>query len=123
MNRSRDKPGKSKAAIRPALFAGKMRKVRPEKVCENADKNLLEKVRKYLYEIMIDADKGSFEKTKEELYLQIDEMLYAPMLIWKNGVCYESWAECLKNETNCYDSYSGGDTVVSPFLVEENDEL
>ena len=123
MNRSRDKPGKLKAVIKNAFFVGKQTKVQPAPACKAADINPLERVRKYLYEIMIDADKGSFEKTKEELYLQIDEMLHAPILIWKNGVCYGSWGEYLENETNSYDSYSKGDTVVSLFLLEENDEL
>lgn len=123
MNRSRDEPGKPKAAIWNAFFVGKKRKVHPETECKTADRNLLERVRKYLYEIMIEAETERTEKTREEIYLQIDKMLHAPMLIWKNGVYYESWAECLEDETNCYDKCSRGDTKVSPILVEENDEL
>jgi len=119
MGKSRDSPSKEKAAIRTVLLAGKKRKVRPEKVCKAADKNPLEKIRRHLYEIMTEVDAEISAKTREEIYLQIDEMLHMPILIWRNGVCYRSWAECLKNETSCYCS-SRGDTEVSPFLVEEN---
>ena len=86
--------------------------------CKAADKNLLEKIRKHLYEIMTEADAEISGKTREEVYLQIDEILHTPMFIWRNGVCYRSWAECLRNEMSYYVS-SRGDTEVSPFLVEE----
>lgn len=49
---------------------------------------------------------------------QIDEILHAPMLIWKNGVLYNNWANCLSNGTNSDDS--SGDTEVSLFLMEES---
>ena len=119
----RDGPSKPKAAVWIAFFAGKKRKVPEQMSCNDADKKTLEKISKHLYEIMTEADAEISMKTREEIYLQIDEILHAPMWIWRNGVCYRSWAECLGNETNCYDSCSKGDTVVSPFLVEETDEL
>ena len=113
----RDGPGKHKAVVWTAFFAGIKRKV-PEQTAYNAaDKKPLEKIRKHLYEIMTEADAEISGKTREVIYLQIDEILHTPMLIWENGVCYRSWAECL-GETNCYNS-SRGDAEVSPFLVEE----
>lgn len=118
----RDGPGKHKAAIWTAFFAGKNRKVPEQTACNAVDKNPLEKIRRHLYEISAGADGEIIPETRETLYLQIDEMLHTPMLIWRNGVCYRNWAECLKNETSCYCS-SRGDTKVSLFLMEETDEL
>lgn len=58
--------------------------------------------------------KGGMQTRKHEN----DERLHAPMLIWKNGVPYNSWAHCLSNRTNSDDS--SGDTEVSLFLMEES---
>ena len=113
----RDGPGKPKAAVWTAFFAGKKRKMQPETACKTADINSLERVRKYLYEILTGADTEISEKRTEVIYLQVEKMLHTPMLIWRNGVCYRSWAEFLGNETSCYSS--SGDTEVSPFLMEE----
>lgn len=114
----RDGPGKHKAAVWTAFFAGKKRNVPEHRACITADKKPLEKIRRHLYEMMTEADAEISGRTREEIYLQIDEMLHTPMLIWRNGVCYRSWAECLGYGTNCYGS-SRGDAEVSPFLVEE----
>lgn len=117
MSGIRDGPGRRKAADWTAFFAGNKRQVPEQKACNTADKNLLEKIRRHLYEIMTVADAKISGEARENIYLQIDEIFHTPMLIWKNGVCYRSWAECL-DKTN-YDDVRG-DTEVSPFLVEEN---
>ena len=77
----------------------------------------LEKVREKLLWMSVDEDKGLSREKITALQVQIDEMLHAPMLIWKSGVLYRSWAQCLSNKIM---DDSRGDAEVSPFLVEEN---
>lgn len=121
MKRIRDGPGKRKVAVGAAFFAGKKagmqtRKHQIELVSVKQDR--LQEIRDKLYLMLIDSDVEMSQVAMTVLYTQIDEILHAPMLIWKNGVLYNSWANCLSNRTNSDDS--SGDTEVSRFLMEES---
>ena len=117
----RDGPGKSKVAVEAAFFAGgkagmQTRRHQIEIVAIKQDR--LQEIRDKLCLMIMDADVEMSQETMAALYTQIDEMLHAPMLIWKNGVLYNSWANCLNNRTNSDDSR--GDAEVSLFLMEES---
>ena len=117
----RDGPGKRKVAVGAAFFAGKKagmqtRKNQIESVAVKQDR--LQEMRDKLWLMLMDSDAEMSQDARTVLYAQIDEILYAPMLIWKNGVLYNSWANCLSNRTNS--DVSSGDTDVSPFLMEES---
>ena len=117
----RDGPGNEKAAKDVAFFAGikegiQTRKQRIELVLEK--KYRFQAVRDKLFMMLMDSNAEMSQDAMTDLYTQIDEILHAPMLIWKNGVLYNSWSDCLNNQTNSDDS--SGDTEVSPFLMEEN---
>ena len=117
----RDGPGKRKVAVEAAFFAGEKtgmqtRKNQIESVAAKQDR--LQEIRDKLCLMLMDSDVEMSQDAMIVLYKQIDEILYAPMLIWKNGVLYNSWANCLNNRTNS--DVSSGDTEVSPFLMEES---
>ena len=121
MKRIRDGPGKRKVAVEAAFFAGKKtgmqtRKHQIESVAAKQDR--LQEIRDKLCLMLMDSDVEMPQDTMTALYKQIDEMLHAPMLIWKNGVLYNSWANCLSNRINS--DVSSGDTEVSLFLMEES---
>lgn len=116
MKRIRDGPGKRKVAVGASFFVGKKAglqtgKHRIKLVSEKQDR--LQEIREKLCLMLMDSDVEMSQETKAVLYTQIDEILHAPMLIWKNGVLYNSWANCLNNRTNSDDS--SGDTEVSLF--------
>ena len=117
----RDGPGKRKVAVEAAFFAGEKtgmqtRKNQIESVAAKQDR--LQEIRDKLCLMLMDSDVEMSQDAMIVLYKQIDEILYAPMLIWKNGVLYNSWANCLSSRTNSDDS--SGDTEVSLFLMEES---
>ena len=117
----RDGPGKRKVAVGAAFFAGEKtgmqtRKNQIESVAAKQDR--LQEIRDKLCLMLMDSDVEMSQDAMIVLYKQIDEILYAPMLIWKNGVLYNSWANCLNNRTNS--DVSSGDTEVSLFLMEES---
>lgn len=117
----RDGPGKRKVAVEVAFFAGKKASMKTrrheiESVSEKQDR--LQEIRGKLCLMLMDSDVEMSQDAMIVLYKQIDEILHAPMLIWKNGVLYNSWANCLSNRTNS--DVSSGDTEVSPFLMEES---
>ena len=117
----RDGPGKRKVAVEAAFFAGEKtgmqtRKNQIESVAAKQDR--LQEIRDKLCLMLMDSDVEMSQDAMIVLYKQIDEILHAPMLIWKNGVLYNSWANCLNNRTNS--DVSSGDTEVSPFLMEES---
>ena len=117
----RDGPGKRKVAVEAAFFAGKkagMKTRRHEIESVSAKQDRLQEMRDKLWLMLMDSDVEMSQDATIALYKQIDEILNAPMLIWKNGVLYNSWANCLSNRTNS--DVSSGDTEVSPFLMEES---
>jgi len=116
LKRIRDGPGKRKAAVEAAFFAGKKpgmqtRKNQIESVPAKQDR--LQEMRDKLCLMIMDPDAEMSQDARTVLYAQIDAILHAPMLIWKNGVLYNSWANCMSNRTNSDDS--SGDTEVSLF--------
>ena len=121
MKRIRDGPGKRKVAIGAAFFVGKKASVQAKKQrmeIVSGKKDRLQEIRNILCQMTMGSETEMSQDAMTVLYAQIDEMLHAPMLIWKNGVLYNSWANCLSNKSNSDDS--SGDTEVSPFLMEEN---
>lgn len=117
----RDGPGKRKVAVEAAFFARKkagMKTRRHEIESVSAKQDRLQEMRAKLWLMLMDSDAEMSQDAMIALYKQIDEILHAPMLIWKNGVLYNSWANCLSNRTNS--DVSSGDTEVSPFLMEES---
>ena len=121
MKRIRDGPGKRKVAVEAAFFAGKkagMKTRRHEIESVSAKQDRLQEMRDKLWLMLMDSDVEMSQDAMIALYKQIDEILNAPMLIWKNGVLYNSWANCLSNRINS--DVSSGDTEVSPFLMEES---
>ena len=117
----RDGPGKRKVAVEAAFFAGKkagMKTRRHEIESVSAKQDRLQEMRDKLWLMLMDSDVEMSQDATIALYKQIDEILNAPMLIWKNGVLYNSWANCLSNRKNS--DNSSGDTEVSPFLMEES---
>lgn len=117
----RDGPGKRKVAVKAAFFAGKItckQTRRHEIESVSAKQDRLQEMRDKLCLMIMDPDAEMSQDTRTVLYAQIDEILHAPMLIWKNGVLYNSWANCLSNRTNSDDG--SGDTEVSLFLMEES---
>lgn len=117
----RDGPGKRKVAVGAAFFAGKkagMQTRRHQIELVAAKQDRLQEIRDKLCLMMMDSDAEMSQDARTVLYTQIDEILHAPMLIWKNGVLYNSWANCLSNRTNSDDS--SRDTEVSLFLMEES---
>ena len=121
MKRIRDGPGKRKVAVGAAFFVGEKTGVQTGKhriklVPKKQDR--LQEIRDKLCLMLMDSDVEMSQETKAVLYAQVDEILHAPMLIWKNGVLYNNWANCLSNRTNSDDS--SGDMKVSPFLMEES---
>ena len=121
MKRIRDGPGKRKVAVEAAFFAGKisgMQTWRHEIESVSTKQDRLQEMRDKLCLMIMDSDAEMSQDTRTVLYAQIDEILHAPMLIWKNGVLYNSWANCLSNRTNS--DVNSGDTEVSLFLMEES---
>ena len=121
MKRIRDGPGKRKVAVEAAFFAGKKAGMKTRKhqiILVSAKQDRLQEMRDKLCLMIMDPDAEMSQDARTVLYAQIDEILYAPMLIWKNGVLYNSWANCLSNRTNS--DISIGDKEVSPFLMEES---
>lgn len=96
----RDGPGKRKVAVEAAFFAGKkagMKTRRHEIESVSAKQDRLQEMRDKLWLMLMDSDVEMSQDAMIALYKQIDEILNAPMLIWKNGVLYNSWANCLSN--------------------------
>lgn len=116
MKRIRDGPGKRKVAIGAAFFVGKKTSVQAKKQrmeIVSGKKDRLQEIRNILCQMTMGSETEVSQDAMTVLYAQIDEMLHAPLLIWKNGVCYNSWANCLSNKSNSDDSR--GDTKVSLF--------
>lgn len=103
----RDGPGNERVAVEAAFFAGKKAgmqtwKHQIEIVAVKQDR--LQEIREKLCLMLMNSKVEMSQDARVDLYTQIDEMLHAPMLIWKNGVLYNSWANCLNNRTNSDDS-------------------
>jgi len=116
LKRIRDGPGKRKVAVEAAFFAGKKAGMQTRKHQINlvsTKQDRLQEMCDKLCLMLMDPDAEMSQDGRTVLYAKIDEILHAPMLIWKNGVLYNSWANCLSNRTNSDDS--SGDTEVSLF--------
>lgn len=121
LKRIRDGPGKEKAATNAAFFAERKRNVQSKLElpgCEVKSCDRLQEVRQRLLQMLGDGDSKAKPETHAIMQRQIDEVLYAPMLIWENGLIYNSWSHLLGRQKN---NKIRGDAEVSPFLMEETE--
>ena len=121
MKRIRDGPGKEKVAKNAAFFTARKRNVQSKLElpgCDRKSCDRLQKVRQRLLQILGDGDSKAKPEKQACIQREIDEVLQAPTLIWKNGLVYNNWSHLLSKQNN---NESNGDTEVSPFLMEETE--
>lgn len=97
MKRIRDGPGQKNAAKRAAFFVRK--KDFPfitENNCMPDEKTKdVAEIRKMLFQKFMNDRRGMTPELDSKINEEIEEVLNNRTLIWKNGVLYHSWAECL----------------------------
>lgn len=97
MRRIRDGPGQKNAAKRAAFFVRKKESpfITEDNCMPDEKTNDVVEIRKMLFQKFVDDRRVMTPEQASKINEEIVEVLNNRTLIWKNGVLYHSWAECL----------------------------